>query len=271
MQKVFSDRQVPRDALGFTAVRHAICLELRPLLAPLERRARRGPFWAALLAVLLAWSIVPAAGCAGAEPDPATILTGTVLRVIDGDSALIQVGDESLEVRLDAIDAPEYDAPFGQEAKQSLKRHAEGRDVELVIKDHDRYDRPVARVVLEGKDISLLLVSEGLAWHYTRYSDDAELARAEVAARAARRGLWSLDDPVPPWEARQRRRETEAKAGSTGERPGLDDAAFHGNRNSRIFHAPHCPHFRCKNCTVRFMTREDALAAGFRPAGDCRP
>ena len=33
------------------------------------------------------------------------------------------------------------------------------------------------------------MVADGLAWHFTRYSDDATLAEAEQQARAARRGL----------------------------------------------------------------------------------
>jgi micrococcal nuclease len=46
------------------------------------------------------------------------------------------------------------------------------------------------------------MVAEGLAWHYTRYSDDATLADAEGEARAAARGLWRDREPVPPWEWR---------------------------------------------------------------------
>lgn len=48
----------------------------------------------------------------------------------------------------------------------------------------------------------VVMIDAGLAWHYTRYSDDADLAAAERAARAARRGLWADPEPVPPWEWR---------------------------------------------------------------------
>ena len=44
--------------------------------------------------------------------------------------------------------------------------------------------------------------ADGLAWHYTRYSDDARLAAAEREARAARRGLWRDAAPVAPWDWR---------------------------------------------------------------------
>ena len=117
-----------------------------------------------------------------------------------------------LEVRLDGIDAPEWRAPFGKEAKQLLKEQVQGKPVSLVIYDEDRYGRSVARVFVGERDLSLLLVDQGLAWHYTEYSDDRDLANAEKRARAARRNIWSLADPVAPWDARAAERA--ANAGS---------------------------------------------------------
>ena len=56
----------------------------------------------------------------------------------------------------------------------------------------------------DGAWINEALVSQGWAWHYTRYSDHPALARAEREARAARRGLWRDPHPTPPWTWRQR-------------------------------------------------------------------
>ena len=64
----------------------------------------------------------------------------------------------------------------------------------------DKYGRTVARIEVAGQDVNRQMVAEGLAWHYTAYSDDATLAEAE--ARAAGRGLWRDHEPVPPWEWR---------------------------------------------------------------------
>lgn len=58
--------------------------------------------------------------------------------------------------------------------------------------------------------MNLHMVDRGMAWHYKRYeaeqhpADRAAYAAAEDAARAARLGLWSDPDPVPPWEWRSR-------------------------------------------------------------------
>ena len=44
-----------------------------------------------------------------------------------------------------------------------------------------------------------------------------------------------------------------------------------GNTNTHKFHRSTCRYAGCKNCTVRFATREEAIAAGFRPCGTCDP
>jgi endonuclease YncB( thermonuclease family) len=62
--------------------------------------------------------------------------------------------------------------------------------------------RTLARLVVEGRDINLAMVADGLAWHFTRYSNDPALAAAEAEARAARIGLWADEAPVAPWEWR---------------------------------------------------------------------
>ena len=46
------------------------------------------------------------------------------------------------------------------------------------------------------------MVLDGLAWHFTRYSDDERLAAAEREVRAARSGRWRDAAPVPVWQWR---------------------------------------------------------------------
>ena len=56
--------------------------------------------------------------------------------------------------------------------------------------DKDRYGRTVARCESGGIDLDRLLVREGLARDYTRYSRGAYLDD-ETRARRARVGMWS--------------------------------------------------------------------------------
>ena len=70
-------------------------------------------------------------------------------------------------------------------------------------KDTNRYGRTVPEVILpDGRSLNREMVRVSLAWWYREYaSHDAELARLEAEAKAAKRGLWSR--PAPPWEWRR--------------------------------------------------------------------
>jgi hypothetical protein len=46
---------------------------------------------------------------------------------------------------------------------------------------------------------------------------------------------------------------------------------YHGNTRSYVFHRSSCRYFDCQNCTKIFKTREEALAAGYRPCRVCNP
>jgi hypothetical protein len=48
-------------------------------------------------------------------------------------------------------------------------------------------------------------------------------------------------------------------------------ANYAGNVSTHKFHRMTCRFASCKNCTVHFATRDEALAAGFRPGGCCDP
>jgi micrococcal nuclease len=124
-------------------------------------------------------------------------------------------------------------------------------------------------------------VSAGLAWHYTEYSKDPALDALERAARAARRGLWTQTNPAPPWVFRRGVGPRASGRAVVPDRTGVSSGGraparvpvagpFHGNRASLVFHAPGCANYNCKNCTAVFATREQALAAGYKPAADCQ-
>ena len=44
---------------------------------------------------------------------------------------------------------------------------------------------------------------------------------------------------------------------------------LHGNTNSGVFHQPGCAFYEGKECTARFLSREEALAAGYKPCKMC--
>lgn len=125
-----------------------------------------------------------------------------VTQVKDGDSIVVQYGEE---VRLMHIDCPEWDQPWGERATEFVKEQCLGKQVKLKRHGKDRYGRTLAEVILpEGVNLNHLLVQEGLAWHYRRYSGDRFYQQLELEARAKKRGLWSDSYTIAPWIWRRR-------------------------------------------------------------------
>jgi len=155
-----------------------------------------------LCTLILALSLGQAAQAAD---DP--VLPGTVVGVVDGDTADIRLQSGMIRVRLHAIDAPERDQPHGAASKQALSKLVYGKHVNVEPIEQDRYDRLVARLWLDGLDVNAEMVKQGAAWVYRRYADDPAYCAYEKAARDLKRGLWALsrDQRAAPWEWRKRK------------------------------------------------------------------
>jgi len=148
----------------------------------------------------------------------AATLTGRVVGVSDGDTlTLLTSANKQVKVRLAEIDAPEKDQPRGQNAKKALSDLVYGQTVQVEVVDTDRYGRTVGRVVAGGKDINAEMIRTGNAWVYRQYLKNRALLAIEEEAKAARRGLWSLqtDQRVPPWEWRRGKRSASASPSPT--------------------------------------------------------
>ena len=219
--------------------------------------------WSKLALVAAVAVLVAAAQAPGS-------FSGKVVSVTDGDTLRVMRDGESVRVRLWGIDAPEQGDDFSARAKQRLSDMTFGKVADVLWQDTDRYGRTVARIITDGRDVGRTLVTEGLAWHWPRYSgDDATLAAAQAQAKSASRGIWSLLNPLPPWEARALRatgREANRSRAASGE----ETIIYHGNTDSKIFHAPWCRYYTCKNCTRVFRSREEAIRTGYRPGKGCK-
>ncbi|MGQ4893503.1 MAG: thermonuclease family protein [Candidatus Njordarchaeia archaeon] len=128
-----------------------------------------------------------------------------VQRVIDGDTIVVCRDNQSFKVRLAEIDCPEKKQSFGLKAKQFLSKLILNRKVKVKIKTKDRYGRIIGIVFSQNKNINYLLVQQGLAWHYKKYSKNKFLSQLEEKARINKKGLWSQENPVPPWVSRKRK------------------------------------------------------------------
>ena len=183
-------------------------------LDPIPRRpVRRGLAYA--LGLVLA--VLVASGCGDGGKRAATPTVGQsdetttaaraaesarVLRVIDGDTILVEIGGRQERVRYIGVDTPETVAPdlpvecFGQEASAANRALVEGKTVRLEkdISDRDRFGRLLRYVYVDGVLVNAALVQRGYATAVTFPPDvrESERFRAlEREAREAGRGLWS--------------------------------------------------------------------------------
>lgn len=130
-------------------------------------------------------------------------ITGKVVKVKDGDTIVVLDGTMTMvTVRLAGVDAPEKKQDFGVVAKQFVSDQVFGKTVIFKEVSKDRYGRTVAFVFYENKNLSEELLKVGLAWHYVLYSKSKYLQELETTARNFNVGLWSLPNPVAPWEFR---------------------------------------------------------------------
>jgi len=141
------------------------------------------------------------------------IFEGVVRAVYDGDTILLATrAQDRMKVRLYGIDAPEIaiadrpGQPFGAVARRTLMYKVMGRPVSVEEVEIDQYQRVVAVIRYDGRDINREMVSEGMAWAYRQYLQGpyaAEYVGAEELARSRHKGLWRDANPRPPWEFRQ--------------------------------------------------------------------
>ncbi|MFT6849684.1 MAG: micrococcal nuclease [Sphingobacteriales bacterium] len=130
-----------------------------------------------------------------------------VKHVQDGDSFIAVENGKEITIRLFGVDCPEKGMDFANNARQFTKSAIEGKSITYEAVNKDRYGRTIALVHTPNGDLlNILLLENGLAHHYTQYSDDKDFAFAEKKAKDANRGIWSMKNVVKPWDFRKQKR-----------------------------------------------------------------
>jgi endonuclease YncB( thermonuclease family) len=190
--------------------------------------------------------------------------------VVDGDG--LKIGP--VAIRIHGIDAPELGQrctlPGGgtwacdEAAADRLDSLVHGREVECEPLDRDAYGRIIARCVADGEDVAAVLIEEGLAWAFVRYSTD--YAEQETNVRATGRGIWQAATQ-PPWEYREDRwnRAVSAAPGGCPIKGNINDAG------ERIYHTPWSPWYGKTKINEAagerwFCDEAEAIKAGWRAA-----
>ncbi len=199
-------------------------------------------------------------------------ISGTA-RVVDGDT--LQVAGK--RIRLEGIDAPERAQTCprkwvgtwscGKAATRWLERFIAGRHVRCRQVGRDKYGRVIG-ICYAGKDeINSVMVREGLAWAFVKYSE--RYIGEEAAARRDRKGIWTGAGrkrfAQKAWAYREQRWTFAAQKAPEG-------CAIKGNISGkgRIYHPPWSPWYsRVKISKARgerwFCSEREAIAAGWRP------
>jgi len=139
-----------------------------------------------------------------------SVLTGTVTRIVDGDSIVVKTDDGTEEqVHLEGIDAPEVKQDSGSESTKALTSMVKGKSVEVKWKKRDDFQRILGQVYQESVHVNLKMLEKGFAWHYVRYYKSEDFADAEKKAKSSKLGLWSNSSPTAPWEYRKKNRDSE--------------------------------------------------------------
>jgi len=153
---------------------------------------------------MLMRTILAAFACA-TVPALAAELSGIVTEVQDGDTLTLVNWQATYKIRLADIDAPEWKQEYGKDSRASLFHMCGLKLATAETRGEDRYGRTLATVTCAGIDANAEQVRRGWAWVYVRYAPkNSPLYALEREARLEKRGLWVDDDPVPPWEWRQR-------------------------------------------------------------------
>jgi len=187
--------------------------------------------------------------------------------IVDGDT----IDLKGTRIRLHGIDAPEA----GQKCKRARRgtwkcgKAALDRLTELskggiscFITGSDQHARYLAVCRQpDGTDINQLMVVEGYAWAFKRYSQDYVAAEDQAKARGL--GVWQAQT-VTAWDYR-------ASKWAIAEQQAPEGCPVKGNisKGNQIYHAPWSPWYTKTKINVKkgerwFCTEREALDAGWR-------
>ena len=145
--------------------------------------------------------------------------SGRCVMVIDGDTLLVQRGEQLETVRLWGIDAPETEQPYGAQAQRFAAERAQNQQVTVEVKGYDRYKRTLGTVSLPNRRVlNEELLKNGLAWWYQYFNPHQhDLEAYETKARQSKIGLWSVPEPKAPWDYRRSHRKPITNSGVSDE------------------------------------------------------
>lgn len=137
---------------------------------------------------------------------------GKVVNVIDGNTFEVEnENGDVIKLMLSEVDCPEIGQAMGDEAKAFTNDLILKKKVSIELKGKDWLGNKLAILTLRsGKVLHEELIKSGLAWASKKAS--SSVTTLEASAKNEKLGLWSENEPTPPWVYRRQQTMLESKS-----------------------------------------------------------
>lgn len=136
------------------------------------------------------------------------------VRVLDGDTVILERNKREIKVRLSYIDAPESNQlsfdkkPIGVQSTNFLKKRLLNKYVSFSLKGIDQYGRRLGEIFLNKQSINLEMVSSGHAVPY-HLNSIYIYRQAHYRAKIKRLGIWNSGGFIAPTSYRRKTKKPE--------------------------------------------------------------
>jgi endonuclease YncB( thermonuclease family) len=168
-------------------------------------RGTRSPVRTWVLAA--AWLLLP---CSAGAHTEQPISSAKVVAYGSGSAfAVLDANAKLRRVKLTGVDAPERRQRFAPEARRLAAEWLGARPIDIAVDGIGKDQRVHGRVIVDGKDVGLVLIEAGLAWcdpnDAQQLPETVRLTYRQACdkAKSSRQGLWQDANPTPPWEYRR--------------------------------------------------------------------
>lgn len=211
-----------------------------------------------------------------------------IVRVVDGDTIVINYQRNQEKIRLLCVNTPEsvhpdkkQNIPMGKIASDYTKKRLKGKYVDLEFDGpfRGRYGRLLAYVIVDGQNFNIELVREGLSPYYTKYGlsqrYDKDFLEAEEYARTYELNIWENPELSRKylglkykWPSSRLLRNVDQQKNIN-----IQTGTYVGNNRSHKFHRPGCRWAKkiSQQNMVYFKSRQKAIGQGYIPCKACNP
>ncbi|MDH5598101.1 MAG: thermonuclease family protein [Cyclobacteriaceae bacterium] len=136
-----------------------------------------------------------------------------VIEVIDGNTLKVKTEAKDIFVIvLRGVDAPEVGQNYGDISKEAVEKRVLGKKVHLLSFGKDRFGNTLGEVRLkDGTWLHEELLKKGYVWKSISNNNSNHI-QYELESRKNKMGLWSEENPTPPWIFKRHKTLTTAKS-----------------------------------------------------------